>query len=502
MKSLLSKTWQKLFPVEEDYKIMVGIYLFFILYALVTAYFIIKRDLFGLMFIFPLLFLCLFLISFNNPIFILKCIIVYVFIQYTLKYSLHLPPRITLVDDILFFLLIGVLILKKQGVFKLKYYLTLPIILIIITGIISGVVNNSPFYVTLLGLRGYLQYAFLFFVIMNLNIKKKQLVKLSNFFIDVFLGLQISMMLYQIITAIREGHLSPDTASGTFSHGGANYLTYATTIPLFFIIGRIIEEKQYDFKNRLRLFLLLFVFIFSQGRFAIVLSPFIFIFIYRDRILKKKIVRKWTFRFFLFFGLLFGLYLMFTDVREIKMYNLYQNFIRWEHDISMGANRYLWLGLVWKYVSKSWKTLLIGYGPGEFWSYISYKLKRPLTMETYNYWGQVEAGVDAGCATGLVPAIGEFGFLGLFLFLWLFYKNYRWGWNLFKNSPSLVVRAYSLPVIAGSIMMILGVYVHLIWESQNITFFYWFFTGLMYKIYIIEKEERRFKVLKTHFKDG
>ncbi|MEW6556088.1 MAG: hypothetical protein AB1349_01885 [Elusimicrobiota bacterium] len=453
-----------------------------------------------LTFIFSCILVTLLIVSVYKPIFVLKFLIIFVMLQYFLTQQLGLPERLTLTDDVTFYILLFVTLFRKQNLFKLKKDIFFVVVAIALTGIFSGFVNGSHFYVTLLGLRGYLQYILLFFLIVNLNITRDEVNRLTTFFIDTFLVLNIPLMLYQIAEVTFITHWwQPDTVKGSFGAGGSNMLTYVAILPLFFIFGRIIEEKNMSKKNILRLIMISIIFIFSQGRYGIILTPLVFLWIYKTKLIFKKRLFKYT---ILIFSVLIILFFSFFVIGEmfsglhisegfagLRYYNIYKNFVDWEFNVDMGANRYLWLELVWNYVKKSFTHILVGYGPGEFWSYISYKLKSRITMETFNYWGQLEMGHDAGCACGLVPVIGEFGFLGLFLFWYMYYKIYKFSWKVYKYSFTPELKTFCLAVIAGSIMMFFGVYVQLIWEHQNTVFFYWFFTAMFYKMYLetIEK---------------
>lgn len=432
----------------------------------------------------------LFFILCIKPAIFLPFLTFTVFFQYTL-YGSEYNRYLVIWDEILILTFTAVILLQKMLNGKLSFKKS-PfdkyIIIFFLISIFSMFLNSSSFLPGVVGIRNYLQYALLFYCVLNVKITEKTIKLVVKTIIFIFL-LQLPILTSQFFDALSKGSFSVDAVRGTFP--GANNLSYTALFPIFLFMG----IKNFKFKglaNKLLLLGLIAVLILGQGRLAVILLPLILLYLLRRQILFRFSTRgfKVVAVIGIFFIMLAGyLFVIKSDV--FRQYNLYRHFTKGEFEVHGGSQRYLYYPLVYQHLEDNGlKSILFGLGPGMYGSFAGFKYMTPYTKVLSNVFGQLDYGFDPYVSSQIIPISGELGFIGIIIYFLLLFKVFRYASLAYKKFDQPLIKSLSVGLIAGSFLMIVGSFFNPVFEVQVTAYPYWLIAALLVKSIQIKSKRK------------
>ena len=385
-------------------------------------------------------------------------------------------------------------IVRKTGLDKMFFSL-------LILFVISGALNQVPIITLLYSFHDYfLPFIFYYLLLYCTKINEQTIKKILTLLYRIFF-IQLILQLLQISVAIKDGTFNDDSAMGTFS--GANNLSYTFFFLLFHATYYVYLYKDKMYTKRLVVFLT--GMLASFGLFAILAYPFFFLTYNFKKIVKFSFLKRAI-------GLLIVLALIFSAFNKLNPQrqesssfsnplwmvdpSFYINyFLESEFSIYGGSNRMLWFPVTYDRLNSFAFDPLIGMGPGVYTSFAGFRTMSAPTESVYNIFNQIEYGYDPYVDSQLIPIWGEFGYIGLFLFLLLFVKlsisNYRY----YKESEFPLTKTLSITASASSIYMLLGMYTNHVLETQTIMVTYILIVAMAEIMYKNEKNNNAFKKL-------
>lgn len=452
----------------------------------------------GIIYIHPLIWIIpvalilgvLFFILCSNSSVLLPVLTFIVFFQYTL-YGTKYQPYLVIWDEVLILTFTAVILLQKMLNGKLSFKKSpfdIYIIVFFLISIFSMFLNNSSFLPGIAGIRNYLQYALLFYCVLNVKITERTIEAVVKAIIFVFI-LQLPILTFQFFDALNKGGVGVDTLRGTLP--GANNLSYAALFPIFLFIG----IKNFKFKglvNKLLLLGLIVVLILGQGRLAVILLPLILLYLLRRQILFRFSTRgfKVVAVIGIFFIMLAGyLFVIKSDV--FRQYNLYRHFTKGEFEVHGGSQRYLYYPLVYQHLEDNGlKSILFGLGPGMYGSFAGFRYMTPYTKVLSNVFGQLDYGFDPYVSSQVIPISGELGFIGIIIYFLLLFKVLRYASLAYKKFDQPLIKSLSTGLIAGSFLMIVGSFFNQVFEVQATAYPYWLIAALLVKSLQIKSKRK------------
>jgi len=432
----------------------------------------------------------LFFVLSAKPAIFLPFLTFIVFFQYIL-FGSEYNSYLVLWDEILILTFSAVILSQKMLNGKLSFKKS-PfdgcIIIFFLISIFSMFLNNSSFSPGIIGIRNYLQYALLFYCILNVKITERTIEVVVKAIIFVFI-LQLPILAFQFFDALNKGGIGVDTFRGTLP--GSNNLSYAALFPIFLFIG----IKNFRFKglvNKLLLLGLVVVLILGQGRLAVILLPLILLYLLRRQILFRFSTRgfKVVVVIGIFLIMLVGyLFVIKSDV--FRQYNLYRHFTKGEFEVQGGSQRYLYYPLVYQHLEDNGlKSISFGLGPGMYGSFAGFRYMTPYTKVLSNVFGQLDHGLDPYVSSQVIPISGELGFIGIIIYFLLLFKVFRYASLAYKKFDQPLIKSLSAGLIAGSFLMIVGSFFNQVFEVQVTAYPYWLIAALLVKSIQIKSERK------------
>jgi len=326
------------------------------------------------------------------------------------------------------------------------------------------------------GTRIYLFYVLLFYCVVNLQITGKTIKNVIAAMILAFL-FQIPIMAAQTIMLYKAGSpLAVDSLRGTLP--GANNLSYATLFPLFLFLGL----KGFRLKSLQDFFILLglvAVLIAGQGRLAIVLFVIILMSLWGKTLLAGRVPVK-VIGIACVFVILLGSYFVFSKEKFLKNYNLWKQFTKSEFTVRSGSARYIYYPLTYNWLKEDGaKRMMFGFGPGMYGSFAGFKHMTPMTKQLGTAFDQETYGLDPYVSSQIIPIWGELGFVGIVIYYLLLFKIYLFAAAARKGTDDPLTRAFSVCLIAGSFLMIIGSFFNPVFEVQTSSYPFWLLAGLL-----------------------
>lgn len=368
-----------------------------------------------------------------------------------------------------------------------KTNLSRPILLVVIIGLVSTVWNQNSLLIGIAGIRGILQYALVFYAIINLKLSKREQkcflgIMIAGAILQIFVALSqlvlrgggLDMLSARIINGISiSGEPMGDLTPGTFGLGGANNLGYFLVIAVIFLFGSAVHNKKYRWLSTsvgLSLFLPWFI-ASSRGSYWIFLA-IVAVIVMLTRI-KYVNMRN----------------LAFISITAIALLVAFIGLIPY---ISQGwaliaatqtkpySPRFLFYGEVYAIMSSSALRLLIGLGPGMFGSYTAGvfgtyydRLLRGMFSQGDPLWSNLSGDSQ------ILALFAEFGIFGLFAASWLIFEMCRNARQLLLAGRDAWSNAVAVGSLSGALIFIFASALTNAWEVQPIASWVWTLAGIV-----------------------
>lgn len=362
--------------------------------------------------------------------------------------------------------------------FVIPLRIVVPLGIISLIYLVSGIVNNTKAIELVGSLILYLRYPLLFIAFINMDLNLTDVKKfLYAFFVLILL--QIPECLYRFIFL----GISGDFVSFTLGPWGAFDLGIYATFAICFVIA-------YNIITGFKLYHILLIFLFfilaiigeiKAFIFTIpIVSLTIFLYGYRKNLTRNKLIP-------IFLVAIVIIIIVFISQRWGEVHKSSGNMLAYYFQIitdvltnpsllvsSAGvkpdaATRFLGSAFVFEYLKHSGQSILWGAGPGSLMAGSFTGIPGRL-YELPKYLNQ------------LAVIIGEIGILGLVGYLWLLINVF----GIIKNTIILVEDSYTKFISLALIGMwffytILGPFYDLVWRHDSPNLIFWFLTAMLYR---------------------
>ncbi len=407
--------------------------------------------------------------------------------QYFLtKYYQILPWHFVWVDEFILIIMFIVVLFKKaisKECFNLGK-IDKAVLAFTLVGVISAIVNFVNPLRAVLGLRDYLQFYLLYLIVKNIRLNKKHLKIISLITMGVMI-IQVPVGLYQFfswkpvyINRITGGYVNSkglsyyDAVVGAFGIG-ANNFGYLLAMFMLFLLGLFLKYNK-------KIFLIGCIYLFPVFLFARGIGAFFYFF---TSLFLYKPKMKHSLKFLCLVTLLIVLFNIFSSYYanffglKRKFDNL-REYIHQQLDISPGSSgRLIGIKITNDLLWNNFPLFLIGFGPGNYSSYTGARFGGKFYIKAVEMLRSNRALTE----NDIVPILGEYGYLGLFIFFLisalLFYQNF-----IFSRKKGLI-GDLCYAAKGGFFLLLVGAILTRVWAMSPISFYIWLFAGISESMY-------------------
>jgi hypothetical protein len=416
-----------------------------------------------------------------------------------------LPKQLVWLDEMLVVLLIGIRFMRgaiKPKGFQVNWGITeFLLLLFIVDGLFSILINNSPLLYGLAGYKSLLLYVPLYCILSSEYISEAFVIKFIKVIVFMVL-VQIPVVFLQMVLCYRHyGLIDDDLVFGTFGMNGANTMGYFVGMVFFLLTGFSIYYPNY----RKKIFLVMGIFIIpllaSSCRTMIFLLPIIFLWLERRtimRALRNRNSRGRIVALFMLIAALSGAQLIYLTTRGLSLERIsLGQFVRDHMNINSRGEGGRFLHVIYTYVTLKeipWG-LWVGMGPGMYTSGTGYFLGSPGLEAINQVLGTLEHGENyhkgmIDPKTGmefqvqgfsqLTSTMGEWGLIGFVLYGLVVFTLWKKG-RAAERDPhnSSMVRALGVGVQGIALLSLLISFFISSWEEQPLAFCLWAVPGMM-----------------------
>jgi len=385
-----------------------------------------------------------------------------------------IPKEITWLPDIVILIMV-VKILYLQA--RRNQWKSTPIDTIIVAiltlGIVSAMFNNVPMVTVIFGFRKFFKYTLMFFILRNIETDKKFY---YYFLITMFVLalIQIPATIVQAIIYGTHGNDIADKVSGTLGGNATGAMALFMSFVISMMIGFYTQSKNL-------VFLLLgagfFVpIILGSGQFGFLIAPLaaLVCWIFGHKVSLKNILKIPV--ILAFFILVMLPAVNYHDARyqgNLLQFlksptELYSLNIQKRKEGTFG--RFQVIDVAHQLLFEKFPIMIIGFGPGNasesYFSEYSGKLDK-------EYHGLKIWGIQ------YTATVLEYGFLGLLLFVMLFYRLWRMNRTFFHNTKNKFWRSISVGYNGVLFVYIAGSFYNPAWYYDILSFTFWFITAAL-----------------------
>ncbi|HEY3374482.1 MAG TPA: hypothetical protein VGK02_05410 [Candidatus Aquicultor sp.] len=411
-------------------------------------------------------------------------------IQYWFTDDFHILPQTAVwLDEALIMIVILSVVIRKalRREPLARANLSRPILLFIAIGLIATIWNQNSLLIGLVGIRGILQYALVFYAIINLELSQREQkrfigVMIAGAILQIFVTLSqlmlrgggLGMLPARIMNGISiSGEPMGDLTPGTFGLGGANNMGYFLVIVIIFLLGSAIYNNKFRWLSIALALSLFLPWSLASARG----SYWMFLLIVAINVLLARI-RYVTTR-----------NPAFICVSAIALLVAYIELVplisrAWDLVVTMQSQpyspRFLYYGVVYAIVSKSVLRLLIGLGPGMFGSYTAGvfgtyydRLLRGMFSQGDPVWSTISGDSQ------ILALFAEFGIIGLIVASWLIFAMFRNARQLLLVDRDAWSNVVAVGGLASALIFLFASVLTNAWEVQPIASWIWAFAGLV-----------------------
>jgi len=407
-------------------------------------------------------------------------------------------------SEIFIYSLFLIIILNKirKGTFLKKTPIDFPLILFLIIGIFSIFYNHAPILGGLLGIRTLLRYIVVYYILVNININKKFLIK--TIYIIIFMsGFESIVSIYQHFFGISNFWLPRETnleiagykkeftvlTSGIEQGAVIGTLGHSVNLALFLLIQYIflLVIIFTNFSNLKLKFVFYILFIinflallFTYSRGAIIASFiafFLVLVINKRKILLFTFLSLITYLTFLFSIINIHVGTSYTKVKKEYVNpidNIRMIFSSEYLEATEGSRQWV-LQEIGGFLLKN--TVLIGLSPDEFTAREKIAKLSKGTLERILYYKAFED-------VYWVAILAYFGIVGLLLYLLILYKLYTSAKFVIKYTKNYIYIIFSQTLIVLLIVTIPLTFIVRTFEFRAFGFYFWLIAGIVMNEYI------------------
>jgi hypothetical protein len=416
-----------------------------------------------------------------------------------------LPSQLVWLDEFLVVVLVAIRLLRgairPKGLNIRWSFTELYILLFIIAGMISVIINNVPWFYALMGYKSLLVYAPLYFILSTEYISEGFAAKFVKAVIFMAVVQAPAVLLQMSLFYVRFGWIDDDSMFGTFARYKANEMGYFIGLVFFLLAGLLRYFPDHRKKILLLMGVLTIPLLASSCRTMIFLLPLLLLWLERHSIMSALRRRKSKNRILALIMLIiaiFGAQLFYLTTRGFDLERLsFEQFVADHISINTRGEGGRFLHVVYTYVTLKelpWG-MWLGMGPGMYTSGTGWFLHSPGLSAINRILGKLRHGEDyyegmVDPVTGmefqvsgfsqLTSTMGEWGLIGFLLYALVVYTFVKKGVAAERDpSNSPMVRALGVGVQGIALLSLLIAFFISAWEEQTLAFCLWAVPGVM-----------------------
>lgn len=419
-----------------------------------------------------------------------------VFYQYAFSHTVLFMYLRLFLDSVTFSLsgILVVAVLNKNKYFSIKSTpFDIWVSFILCLFFISAILNGVPFLNIIYASKFYFFNLIVFYFIVYFNLWTFKSVQVLFKIILTSFFFQLIFQFFQYYYDYRNKVANDDSAFGFFQD--ANTLSYALLGFVFYSFYMVFVEKNIKYFKFL--IATLISMIVASGEFAILMFPYLcFLYFWRNFL---------NFRFLFSIVMLVSVFIVFVfvfyelnpqgySIRQdygglylFSFEHLHNRFFHQEFNVSSGSARFIWFPVTLDALDVYAFGSLIGIGPGMYASFAAWNLKAVPTMSVYNFFNQIQLGVDPFIDPQIIVILGELGYFGVILYFLFFTFNYFAFKSFYSKSIFPVTRGLNITASALSVYFLVGLFVNKFIEIQNLFLVYVLFSSFSIVCYKLEK---------------
>ena len=381
-----------------------------------------------------------------------------------------IPPQMTLFPEVILIILtIKVAVLRMIDKKFIRTPFDIPLLLFILWGLLSTLVNSQSIVHTIIGFRFDLKFVLMFFLIVNLNLGAR--------FFKQMLRVFIILLLVQVPVALVKFAIygQGESAIGTYAYSTGTESTILPLIAISIFAGFYFFEKP---RLRYILFSLLFV-IFSiiGGKRAFVFFGILLFFFIFWQVGRKNIGKFSLMAPFLMLGFLASVYFIPTLHSTFENpYHLIDYSVGYSTQYSTVSGKAVGRASA---IKESYSTLkkspfnsLLGFGPGSM-------------AKTFlrGYEGKLlsSVSIEYGRSQWVITSL-ESGYVGTFLFIWLFSALLKTNKRFFNATNDRYWKSIAFGFKGIWFTYLMGFFYCAIFRTDILAFIFWFFASAIFSL--------------------
>lgn len=390
---------------------------------------------------------------------------IFVFRKYIITYG-ELPRQLAWAPEfVLAVLSAKVMLIGIMRERFLKTSITIPVLLLVLTLIVSSVVNGNSLITTLLGLRLYLRYILLFFLLIHLDFDEAFYRTITKFLL-VLVYIQIPLAIIFKFWA----HISRDMAGGTLTSNEGGFLAL---FAIFIMLGLILYMKRHIFLHALGLTALLLLPYLAESVGTFLFLPITLFFLFRTMLIKNIVRSSFSIIILIIFYIL--VLQVFPESNSVtRKLGVWLPSPLTTYQLQM-KSRYVPLYSRMGPVENSLRSIykrpgnaIFGKGPGAATdSYFS------------TYSGKFFQAEEAG-RVQLSISLFEIGLFGVFLYFLIIYKIFKMNRAFRTDDDYWKSIAFGFEGLI--FLFVVGTVYMPIWTSNLISFVFWLMASAIYSV--------------------
>lgn len=406
------------------------------------------------------------------------------------QFTRIIPQNVDLLDEFILFGLTFYWVIKfvrGKLIFKRTPF-DIILLFLLFYVLISSLLNSQSPFISLLAIRDTFQYILLFYILVELGIKEKDLQFLFKiiFTIAVF---QFFVIITQLASNFsKTGSLFlEDLANGTFGIHGSHKLGYFMGMMMITSLVLYQSRKEKKYLVFTILFSITLVITSCRGSYFITGATLLFIFkgnilrairnfsFFKGPIVKSVINFSFVFFIMIFFGLSIY-YFNKISTGRIAMISP-DTLLSQQLGLTVGTGRRIGVMFFCFNLLKNSDYPLIGVGPGKLSKTSGYFAKSNVMREIeYLYQGSEYILILNQLAITAV----EYGLIGSIIIFLVFFKIYLINGRSFKRKENQYINNLNFIFKGVFLIYILGAFAEKVFEIQEISFYFWFLFSMIY----------------------
>ncbi len=383
-----------------------------------------------------------------------------------------IPKEITWLPDVIIIIMAAkILYLQAKKNQWERTPIDLIFIAIISLGIISAIYNNVGIITLIFGFRKFFKYMLMFYILRNID----QDSKFYRFFlISLFILalLQIPVTIVQAIHFGTDGKDVADNVSGTLGGNATGAMALFMSFAISMMMGFYTQTKKVIFLFLSACFLIPIM--LGSGQFGFLIAPLAALICW---ILGRPTNLKNILKIPLVISIIIMLVLPGINYHDARYKGKLMKFLQspselyslnFEKRKEGTFGRFEVIDVAHKLLLENLPQMIVGFGPGNAsQSYFSeYSGRLDKEYHGFKIWG-----------IQYTATILEYGFLGLFLFLLLFFKVWRMNRRFYHETKNKFWKAISVGYNGLLFVYIVGCFYNPVWYYDILSFTFWFVTA-------------------------